>query len=338
MKSIFLILLVSYLSLLPALSALPVNAEKQPNVVFVVADDASRHFGQPYDCDWVNNLTKDECLAAPLDHHKETMMSERKKQGDPRALREGKEDAYDNYPSTRKAPQGWGSTPIATKESQYFTPKQDLEGLNTQSEAVEGLPKVLIIGDSTSIGYTKLVVDQLKGVANVQRPKSNCGPTTAGLKHLKKWLGTNKWDVIHFNWGLHDLCYRHPKAKAYGNRDKVNGSLSVPLDQYEKNLEQLVTQLKKTGAKLIWASTTVVPEGEAGRKVGDEIKYNAIALKIMAKHGVTINDLHQLTASLPATSFTKPGDVHFTRAGYDKLAAQVAGSIKSALKAKEKTP
>ena len=338
MKSIFLICLVSYLSLLSALSALPVNADKQANVLFILADDASLHFGQSYDCDWVNNLTKDESLAATLDRHRETMMSERKKQGDPRALGQGKRDAYDNYPSTKKAPQGWGSTPIATKESQYFTPKQDLEGLNAQSEAVQGLPKVLIIGDSISIGYTKLVVDQLKGVANVQRPKSNCGPTTRGLKHLKKCLGTNKWDIIHFNWGLHDLCYRHPKAKAYGNRDKVNGSLSVPLDQYEKNLEQLVTQLKKTGAKLIWASTTVVPEGEAGRKVGDEIKYNAIALKIMAKHGVAINDLHQLTASLPATSFTKPGDVHFTRAGYDKLAAQVAESILSVLKAEKKTP
>ena len=295
-------------------------------------------FNVKKDPDCVNNLADNKSLATILGRLKATMMAELKKQGDPRTLGEGKGDVFDNYPTPRKAPQGWGSTPIATKESQYFTPKQDLEGLNAQSEAVQGLPKVLIIGDSISIGYTKLVVDQLKGVANVQRPKSNCGPTTRGLTSLKKWLGTNKWDVIHFNWGLHDLCYRHPQAKAYGNRDKVNGSLSVPLDQYEKNLEQLVTQLKKTGAKLIWASTTVVPEGEAGRKVGDEIKYNAIALKIMAKHGVAINDLHQLTASLPATSFTKPGDVHFTRAGYDKLAAQVAESILSVLKAEKKTP
>jgi hypothetical protein len=205
-------------------------------------------FNVKKDPDCVNNLAADENLTTTLDRLRETMMLELKKQGDPRALGEAKGDVFDNYPSPRKAPQGWDSTPFETKESQYFTPKQDLEGLNAQSEAVEGLPKVLIIGDSISIGYTQSVVDQLKGVANVERPKSNCGPTTRGLKSLKKWLGTNTWDVIHFNWGLHDLCYRHPKAKAYGNRDKVNGSLSVPLDQYEKNLEQLVTQLKKTGA------------------------------------------------------------------------------------------
>ena len=30
---------------------------------------------------------------------------------------------------------------------------------------------------------------------------------TRGLEKLKSWLGKGKWDVIHFNWGLHDLKY-----------------------------------------------------------------------------------------------------------------------------------
>ena len=295
-------------------------------------------FNVKKDPDCVNNLTNDKSLATIIGRLKATMIAELKNQGDPRTLGVGKGDVFDNYPTPRKAPQGWGSTPIATKESQYFTPKQDLEGLNARSEAVEGLPQVLVIGDSISIGYMKPLVEALEGVANVQRPKANCGPTTRGLEQLKKWLGKSEWDIIHFNWGLHDLCYRHPKSKVQGNRDKVNGTIAVPLEEYEKNLNSLVIQLKKTRAKLIWASTTFVPKGEAGRRVGDEIKYNAIAEKIMNKHGVTINDLHQLTASLPATSFTKPGDVHFTPAGYAKLASQVAGTIKSALKAKEKKP
>jgi len=40
--------------------------------------------------------------------------------------------------------------------------------------------------------------------------------------------------VIHFNWGLWDLCYRNPLVKNQGNRDKVNGKLSVSLDDYER--------------------------------------------------------------------------------------------------------
>jgi len=114
----------------------------------------------------------------------------------------------------------------------------------------------------------------------------------------------------------------------YGHRDKVKGTLSVPPEQYEKNLEELVQQLEKTGAKLIWASTTAVPEGEAGRFAGDELKYNAIAAKVMARHGIPIDDLHAVSAGFGGKFSTKPDDVHYTQEGYAKLAGQVAETIR----------
>ncbi len=132
------------------------------------------------------------------------------------------------------------------------------------------------------------------------------------MQSLDKWLGDTRRDVIHFNAGLHDLCYRSPSAKAYGNRDKVNGTLSVSLEQYQKNLETIVLRLKKTGAKIIFANTTVVPEGEPGRKVGDDLRYNEVAAKVMARYGIGVNDLHALTASFSSSEFRKKrGDVHF---------------------------
>ena len=168
-------------------------------------------------------------------------------------------------------------------------------------------------------------------MANVRRVKANCGDTRSGLQNLKtRWLGNTKWDVIHFNWGLHDLCYRNPESKEQGRRDKVKGTVSVPLDEYEKNLETLVQQLQETGAKLIWASTTVVPENEAGRFVGDDIKYNAAAAKVMQKHGIEINDLHSLTVSF-AGKHSQRGNVHYDKDGSAKLAEQVATSIKTAI-------
>ena len=192
----------------------------------------------------------------------------------------------------------------------------------------EGLPNALILGDSISIAYTPIVIKKLKGKVNVTRPKANCGDTNRYRSALTKWLGEKKWDVIHFNVGLHDLCYRHPDSKVQGNRDKVNGSIAVPLDEYEQNLEKIVTTLKATEAKLIWASTTLVPEGEAGRIVGDEVKYNLVAEKIMQKHGVEINDLRELSGTFPESYFRGPGDVHFTPEGSGKLADQVAAWIK----------
>jgi alkaline phosphatase D len=196
---------------------------------------------------------------------------------------------------------------------------------------VAELPKVLIIGDSISLGYTPHVVRMMENEAIVVHNRGNAQHSGTGIKQLDKWLGDTEWDVIHFNWGLWDLCYRHPESKVQGRRDKVRGTLTTSLEQYEQNLAVLVSRLKETGAKLVWADTTVVPEGESGRKVNDDLKYNAAAARVMTKHGVNTNDLNRLTRTFAPELFTKPGDVHFKPEGYQQLAAQVAVSIRSAL-------
>lgn len=70
------------------------------------------------------------------------------------------------------------------------------------------LPRVLLIGDSVSRGYTQAVRKALAGRANVHRAPANCGPTASGIKNIDAWLasapGGGKWDVIHFNFGIHD--------------------------------------------------------------------------------------------------------------------------------------
>lgn len=203
-------------------------------------------------------------------------------------------------------------------------------------EGETGVPKVLIIGDSISVGFTPHVKEVLKHAVDVRHHKGNAQHTGTGLKKLDQWLGKEKWNAIHFNWGLWDLCYRHPKSKVQGKRDKVNGTITTPLEQYGENLEKLVLRLKKADAKLIWASTTVVPKGEAGRKLGDDERYNAVAAAIMKKHGVAINDLHAVTKTFAADQFVKPGDVHFTRAGYQRIGERVAEVISESVAAQGK--
>lgn len=224
------------------------------------------------------------------------------------------------------------ATSHADEEPPFYTPKRDQLPKNFKPEPLDPtLPNVLLIGDSIMGGYYKPTKSKLKGVANVVRHPGNGGDTTSGLKKLDGWLGNVKWDVIHFNWGLHDLCYRHPEAQVYGKRDKVCGTISVPLEDYGRNLDSLVTRLKKTEAKLIFATITKVPEGEAGRKLGDDSKYNEVALSVMKKHDVPVNDLAKLTASFASDMFSKPADVHFSSEGAALLAAQVAEAIKSRL-------
>lgn len=195
------------------------------------------------------------------------------------------------------------------------------------------LPNVLLIGDSISIGYTQQVRQRLAGKADVYRIPTNARYSGYGLKNLDKWLAMTpgKWDVIHFNWGLWDLCYRNPKSKTQGNRDKVNGKLTATTDEYRANLEKIVKRLKKTGAKLIWCTTTPIPENEAGRKLGDEIRYNAVAAEIMKANGVLINDLHAHAKQKTPGIFVAKGNVHFTQDGYSYLAAKVAQEISAVL-------
>ena len=197
------------------------------------------------------------------------------------------------------------------------------------AEAAEaaGLPRVLIIGDSISIGYTPFVKQQLKDKANILHAPGNNESTARGLEHLDAWLGPKKWDVIHFNWGLHDLKWIDDKAKI---TEVGKGKQWVPVETYEKNLAELVQRLKKTGAKLIFCTTTPVPEGAMGRVPGEEAKYNAAALRVMQAAGVTINDLCAFIQP-QREKLGKPKDVHYTNAGSEALAGVVSKAIEAAL-------
>ena len=190
-----------------------------------------------------------------------------------------------------------------------------------------GLPRALIIGDSISIGYTPAVRELLRGKVNLHRPPTNCGPTTRGVAEIENWLGNGPWDVIHFNWGLHDIAY----MTADGERvDPPQGQHQVPADQYEQNLNTLVQRLKQTDAKLLWCATTPVPEGASFRKVGDEVEYNAIAQKVMRAHGIPTNDLYA-HALKRLDEIQLPANVHFSKRGSAILAESVARYILDAL-------
>jgi len=191
-----------------------------------------------------------------------------------------------------------------------------------------GLPRVLLIGDSISMGYTIPTRELLKGKANVHRIPTNGGPTTRGVSDIDKWLGDKTWDVIHFNWGLHDLKYMDVKG---GRVDPVQGKVQVTLEDYEKNLRMLTQRLKKTGATLIWCSTTPVPADSDGRIGGDEAKYNAIAAKIMSEESVATDDLCAF-AKPQMEKIGLPANVHYSPEGYQVLATQVAAAIEKALK------
>ena len=185
----------------------------------------------------------------------------------------------------------------------------------------EDLPRVLLLGDSISLGYDQPTRDLLAGSATVIHPPENCRSTVYALTKIEEWLGTSSWDVIHFNWGIWDA-----------HHFSADDSFRTTHAEYEQNLRTLVARLKTTGAQLIWASTTPL-RGRidvAGIWLEEaEIPIrNAIAYQVMLDNGIAINDLY--TEMLPHLAQLQDADnVHFTPAGYDFLAQRVVDSISS---------
>jgi acyl-CoA thioesterase-1 len=195
------------------------------------------------------------------------------------------------------------------------------------------LPKVLILGDSISIGYTPFVKEMMLGIAEVFRPEledgtpENCAGTTKGVMELNRWLGDTKWNVIHFNFGLHDLKHIDPDTGE--NSMNPKDPQQAPLKQYKKNLSQIVDRLLETGAHLIFATTTPYPNPVDGplRKPGQAQKYNDAALKIVEKQDIQVNDLYSFVKPQMETLMLKK-NVHFNEDGSKALAEEVVRLIK----------
>ncbi len=197
--------------------------------------------------------------------------------------------------------------------------------------------RVLILGDSISIGYTPFVREALRDAAAVVRPAQggkdeNCEGTAKGVKEIERWLALEggKWDAIHFNFGLHDL--KRVDAKTGKNSDRPEDPRQSEPEAYEKNLREIVAALRKTGAKLVFACTTPVPAGRLSplRDPEDPPRYNAIARKVMEENGVAVNDLHAF--ALPRLKDIQlPRNVHFTKEGSRLLAGEVERHLRTVI-------
>ena len=181
----------------------------------------------------------------------------------------------------------------------------------------EDLPRVLLLGDSISLGYDQPARDLLAGKVRVHHPPENCQSTVYGLEKIEEWLGDEPWDVIHFNWGIWDAHHLE------------DDRLRTTTEEYEHNLRKLVSRLKATGAKLIWASTTPMKTlHQNGIRVeGSDIPVrNDIARKVMIENAIPINDLYGEMLTHVGRLQGDDG-CHFTPEGYAFLAQRVAERV-----------
>ena len=206
--------------------------------------------------------------------------------------------------------------------------------------ALETPYRVLILGDSISIGYTATVRELLAGEAEVLRPMrtradgkpprpENCEGTNKGVGSIDRWLAMEggPFDVIHFNFGLHDMK-RVDAASGRNSDDPLDPHQASP-ERYGRQLTEIVSKLEGSGARLVFATTTPVPTGDLRpyREPADAEEYNRVALEIMEAEGIPVNDLFGFISASPP-ELQRPSDVHFTAEGSRALGAEVARAIR----------
>jgi hypothetical protein len=205
-----------------------------------------------------------------------------------------------------------------------------LENPGTNHESIEwcdvwlphanetNLPRVLLIGDSITRDYFREVEKRLAGKAYVGRLSSSAFiGDGALLEQIKMTLGSMKFEIIHFNNGMHG--WQHTE-KEY--QDAFPACLAT--------IHKFAPQ-----AKLIWASTTplkvspVTPENSTEATDARIAERNSIALKFVAAERIPVDDLCSLMNGHP--EFHRD-NIHFNREGIALQAAQVASQIEQVLR------
>lgn len=180
----------------------------------------------------------------------------------------------------------------------------------------EPLPRVLIVGDAVYHQHARGVSKDLKDRAQVvvaSWPRDAVPHSGNALVFFDQLLGfadangdalpegkRPAWDLIHVNVGLGDLIHRVPNMESFRVLPiDAGGVVTNGPKRYEANLDALMKRLKATGAEIIWASTTPIRHSRSNVfELGSEIRYNAIAAKVMARHAIPTNDMYRYTKSL----------------------------------------
>lgn len=177
------------------------------------------------------------------------------------------------------------------------------------------MKRILVIGDSISMGYTPHLKKKMATDDTVFHPAENCGDSRNVRKNFSSWLGDQEWDTVIFNAGLHDI-----------KRHKADNTVQVPLAEYKINLGHIFPTLLARASNVIWVTITPVIEErhnlvkEFHRYNSDVLTYNEAALTIAQSHSVPICDLHTWVSNRDIGSIMLQDGVHFNEIGYAEMA------------------
>ena len=193
------------------------------------------------------------------------------------------------------------------------------------------MKKILLLGDSISIGYREFVRAAFSGVREVVYPAENGRFAANLLRRLYDYKTElrllDEVSLVHWNAGLwDDLILPDGKAQTSAER-------------YREDIERICITLKILfpSAKCVFATSTPVLEACYPEKFeyyrrynADTERYNEIAKRVVLAHGGEIDDLYTVMKDTPESYHSDP--THFnTKEGTRRISEAVISSIEKAL-------
>lgn len=178
--------------------------------------------------------------------------------------------------------------------------------------------KVTLLGDSIRlIGYGKYVPEILGDEYEVWQPSDNCRFTEYTMRMLaeeKDHIAGSR--IIHWNNGLWDA------------NDLFGDGPFTTEERYAENLERIARLLLQRCDRLIFATTTPVRHDTPNHTIERVKRYNEIAVDVLTKQGVTINDLFSLLEPDIYRYIRDDDKIHLTYEAAKLCAEQVAEKIR----------
>ena len=177
------------------------------------------------------------------------------------------------------------------------------------------LPRVLLVGDSITHNYQEKIRELLKGVCYVDYISTSYAiDTDIYNKLVYAFMTDSKYDLIHFNHGLHGI---HLSKRSYKSR-----------------MKKLLSKVAED-VKLILATSTIVYREGNKRLDGAWMKRvrerNAAVQEIAEEKGCNVDDLYTVSTSIPK-EYRYVDGTHYLQEGYAILAETVADCIRKELK------
>lgn len=171
------------------------------------------------------------------------------------------------------------------------------QGTNTPPKRLENVHRIVCLGDSITQagespgGYVWLVRRYLTALypvidvinAGISGHKSN-----DMLARFQRDVLDKKPQLVTISVGVNDVWHGF-----YENHPDGDGPRGVPLDEYTRNVEEMVQRAQSAGVRVVLLSTTVIHEDLANRENAKLVAYNAALRDIARKHGAEFIDLQK---------------------------------------------